>query len=318
MEAPSEVLTLIPGRSLDDPPKPKPDAVQKLEGRSPWAKAIWKALLRFRTSRSTLIAAGSAYYAFIAMFSLLALVYGVAALFNADAIASWMTDALEESLPGLVGEEGINPDTLARVGQATSLIGLVLLAVAGSAVMNALSGALHTIYGAPPDGRNVVAARVRLFGWLAVIGPLMLFSYALTTTANAFGAEILAEFNIDSGLTRALLVIAVALIGFVLDALLLYLVLGHLGGVRPNTKSILPGALVGALVFAVFKELMSVILEFSMDKPQYGSFAIPIGILFVFWLQFTTVYACAALTAGVADTRELHGESPGASDTTEP
>jgi membrane protein len=305
-QKPSDVLTLIPGDSLDQPPKPKPDLVETLEDKSPWAKAVWNALLRFKTAQSTLIAAGTAYYAFIAMFSLLALVYGIAALFNADEIAKWMTDALEDTLPGLVGDDGINPDTLARVGRASSLIGLVLLALAGSAVMNALSGALHTIFGAPSDGRNFVLQKARLLGWLAVLGPLMLISYALTTTMNAFGEDILSDLNIESGVTKALLTIAVAVVGFALDALLLFLVLGHLGGIRPNRRSILPGALLGALVFAVFKELMALILEFSIDKPQYGSFAVPIGILFVFWLQFTAVYACASLTAGIAETPELH------------
>jgi uncharacterized BrkB/YihY/UPF0761 family membrane protein len=46
---------------------------------------------------------------------------------------------------------------------------------------------------------------------------------------------------------------------------------------------------------------MTLLVAFTVDKPQYGAFAAPIGVLFVLYLQSTALYAAAALTAGVAE-----------------
>ncbi|HKY15178.1 MAG TPA: hypothetical protein VJM33_09660, partial [Microthrixaceae bacterium] len=98
--APSDVLRPIPGDALDPEPKEKPKAVAKLEESRPWISAGWQALQRFKAAKAPLIAGGTAYYAFLAMFSLLALAYGVVAIISADSLAERMTDALEEALPG--------------------------------------------------------------------------------------------------------------------------------------------------------------------------------------------------------------------------
>jgi membrane protein len=300
--APAPVLTPIPGTPIDAPPRPVPKAVHRLERTSPWATVAWKAYGRFRASRSPLIAGGTAYYAFLAMFSLLALVYGVAALVSADRIAEWLTDALEEALPGLIGDEGIDPDTLARVGRTSSVVGLVLLVWSGSAVMVAASDGLHQIYGAPPDGRNVAQRRLHLLGWLAVIGPLVVLSYTLSTAVGGFGQALLEEWGVDSAVTRALVLVVATLLTFGLDVGIMVLLLGRLGGIRPARRPLLVGAVVGAVVIGLFKALMAVIVSWSVDKPQYGSFTIPIAVLVVLWLQALGLYASACLTAGAADT----------------
>lgn len=44
-----------------------------------------------------------------------------------------------------------------------------------------------------------------------------------------------------------------------------------------------------------------ILVAFTVDKPQYGAFAAPIGVLFALYLQTTALYGSAALTAGIAD-----------------
>lgn len=300
--APSDVLTPIPGRPLDVPPKPKPKAVRKLERTSVWGTAAWNTYARFRAAKSPLIAGGTAYYAFLAMFSLLALVYGVATLVSAESLAEWLTDALEEALPGLVGDEGIDPDTLADVGRRTSIVGLALLVWSGSAVMVAASDSLYQIYGAAPDGRNPVRRRLHLFGWLVVIGPLIVLSYTLSTAVGGFGRRLLEEWGIASGVTRALVLGVAVLLTLALDVGIMALLLGRLGGIRPPGRPLLVGAVAGAVAIGVLKALMAVIISWSVDKPQYGSFTIPIAVLVVLWLQSMVLYGAACLTAGTAET----------------
>lgn len=277
-------LRPIPGRRLGPLPKPKPKAIARFERDRPWARIGWLALERFKAANVTLIAGGTAYYAFVAMFSLLAFVYGVATLVDADQIATWMTKALEEALPGLVGEGGVDPTALEQLGRTTSVIGLAVLLWSGLAVMVATSNSLRTIYGAGPDGRDPATKRVHLLGWLAVVGPLIMLSYTLATAVTRISA-------VWSG----------GLVTLALDLGITALLLGRLGGIRPPTRPLLVGSAVGALVIGVLKAAMAAIVSWSIDKPQYGSFTIPIAILVVLWLQAIALYACACLTAAAAD-----------------
>jgi membrane protein len=275
--------------------------VRALERKSPWATVAWKAVARFKAANAPLIAGGTAYYAFLAMFSLLAAAFGVAALVGADDFATWLTDALEEALPGLVGDEGLDTDTLIRIGRTTSVLGLALMVWSGSAVMVAVSNALHHLYGAPPDGRNVVARRGLLIGWLAVLGPLVMLSYTITAGASGFGQEVLEELGIDSPPTQALVLATALILTLALDVGIMWLVLTKLGGIRPARRATMVGAAVGAVAIGLLKVVLSTVVSWSLDKPEYGAFALPVAILVVLWFQSMALYGAASLTAGRAD-----------------
>ncbi len=300
-DAPAEVLTPIPGTSVDPEPRSKPKAVRSLEDRTPWATVVWRAVARFKVARSPLIAGGTAYYAFLAMFSLLAAAFGVAAIVGADGFSDWLTEALESALPGLVGDEGLDTDTLISIGRTTSVVGLLVMVWSGSAVMVAASDALHHLYGAPPDGRNLLARRAYLIGWLVILGPLVVLSYTLTAAAGSFGTAVLDELGLDSAATRALVLAGAWVLTVALDVGIVALLLSRMGGIRPPRRALVLGSVVGALLIGALKVLMSTIVAWSLDKPQYGAFALPIAILVVLWLQAMALYAAAALAAGRAE-----------------
>ncbi len=81
----------------------------------------------------------------------------------------------------------------------------------------------------------------------------------------------------------------------------MYLVLGRLGGIRPPRDPRLIGAIVGALVIEVLKQVMALLVNLVIAKPQYGALAAPIGIMFVLYLQSTALYGVASLTAALAE-----------------
>ena len=299
--SPADVLTPIPGRRIDRDPKAKPSRLAEIERDRPWVRTIWETWVRFKTARAPLMAAGTSYYGFIAMFSLLAVAYGVAAILDAEVIADWLTDSLSDALPGLVGEEGIDPATLERIGRTTSLVGLLLLLVSGAAVVSAASDSVHQVYGAAPDGRNPAARRALLLAWLAVLGPLIVVSYSLTTAVSGFGRDILDAFGLTNSLGRGMVLAVASLVTFALDTAIAALMLSRLGGIVPARRAVLPGALLCAVVITLVKMLTGVIVGWSVDRPQYGSFAIPVTVLVVLWIQAMALYAAACLTAGIAD-----------------
>jgi membrane protein len=298
-------LPPIPGEPIDPPPKAPPETVQGLDeadGVASTAVGVgYRALTRFNEARATLLAAGTTYYVFLAMFSLIALGYGITALFGADKIASYLTQAIAEAFPGLLGEEGIDPAELRSIGQAASIVGLVAMLYAGSGAMVAANSSIHLIYGAPKDPRNYALKRVRMLGMLVILGSLIAFSFVAGTFTVRFSDRILTTVGLGTTPEHIFWTLAGVVVTLATDFLIVYLILGRLGGIRPPRRAHLIGATVGAFVIQILRIPMALILEFSANKPQYGALAIPIGVLLVLYLNSITVYGAAALTAGIAE-----------------
>jgi uncharacterized BrkB/YihY/UPF0761 family membrane protein len=290
----------IPGEPIDPPPKEPPEVVESLDERSPVAGIAYRAFLRFSHAKASLLAAGTTYYLFLAMFALLAFGYGLAATFGSDELSEWLTDALEEALPGLVGDEGIDPDQLRAVGDASSLIGLGLLLYSGGGAMVAAGNSLHLIYGAPPDPRSFLVARVRLLAWLAIVAPLILVSFAIPTFIASVATDVEGVLGSTDVPTWLWVVVSLAVTAAV-DFAILYLLVGILGGIRPERRARVIGAATGTIVVTVLKFFLAFIVSWSIDRPQYGAFALPITILLILYLLTMGLYASAAVTAGVAD-----------------
>ena len=128
METPP-ILLPIPGDVVDPPAGTLPTQVLRLQSR---AGAVgtgvslgMRATTRFTASRATLLAAGTTYYLFLALFSVLTLAYGITAALGAEQLADYITEALSAAFPGLVGGSGIDPEQLRSTAQATTILSVV-------------------------------------------------------------------------------------------------------------------------------------------------------------------------------------------------
>lgn len=298
-------LPPIPGDPIDPPPKNAPGVVKKLEERGDTTGATvgiaFRALTRFSGSRASLLAAGTTYYAFLALFSLIALAYGVVAILGADDLALLLTEAISEAFPGLLGDEGIDPDQLRAVGQAAGIVGLLTMLYAGGGAMGAVSASIHLVYGAPPDPRSLVPAKLRLLGWLLVLGPLLVLSFVGGSVLLRLGGRLLAEVGVAGTTGQVLLSVLGIAVTLAIDGLVVYLLLTRFGGIRPPRRAVLPATLVGAVILQIVRLPLAFVLELSLDNPRYGAFAIPIGVLLVIYLNTLAIYGAAALAAGLAD-----------------
>ena len=301
----STFLSPIPGDPVDPPVKELPERVRLLQAR---AGAVGTGLtigmrtsVRFTHSRATLLAAGTTYYLFLALFSILTLAYGLAAALGADQLSAYITEALSQAFPGLVGGSGIDPDALRSVGQTTSIVSAVGLLYGSTGAVLAASRSIHGIYGAPPNPRNFVWVRVWSFGWFVVLAPLVLLSFVSASfTANLSG-RLLEAAGVQWHGPRYLLGGAALVLTMALNFLVVHLLLGRMGGIRPPRRPHLVGAAVGAVVIEVLKQVMALLVGLVVAKPQYGALAATIGILFVLYLQSSALYGVASLTAALAE-----------------
>ena len=310
------ILLPIPGEPIDPPAKDLPQRVRLLQSRQ---DAVGSGLtigvrtsLRFTGSRATLLAAGTTYYLFLALFSVLTLAYGLTAALGAEQLSSYITEALSAAFPGLVGGTGINPDDLRSIGQTTTIVSAVGLLYGSTGAVLAASRSLHAIYGAPENTRNVVWVRFWSLGWFLVLAPLVLLSFVSASfTANLSG-RLLDAVGLTWGGPQLLLGAVAFALTMVLDFIVVHLMLGRLGGIRPARTPLLVGAAAGAVATEVLKQVMALLVGFVIDKPQYGALTAPIGIMFVLFLQSSALYLVASLTAALA---ERGGEAPGPAST---
>lgn len=304
MESPP-ILLPIPGVLVDPPAKDLPKRVRLLQSRAgPVGASVTigtRTSARFTQSRATLLAAGTTYYLFLALFSVLTLAYGLTAALGAERLAGYITEAMSEAFPGLVGGSGIDPDQLRSVAQATSVVSAVGLLYGATGALLAASRSLHAVYGAPENTRNFLWVRLWALGWFLALAPLVLLSFVgASFTANVSGRLLDALGLHWDGPTLLLGAVALVLT-MVLNFLVVFLMLGRLGGIRPPRAPRLAGAAAGAVVIEVLKQVMALLVGFVIDKPQYGALAAPIGIMFVLYLQSSALYAVASLTAAMAE-----------------
>ncbi len=299
----------IPGTLIDPPQKHRGTLVRKLDDTVAASGVAYRAFHRFTKARATVLAAGTTFYVFLSLFAVVVFAYGLAATLGAERIAETVTEYLGEAFPGLIGDDGIDPEQLESTGQATSTIGLVILLYSGSGAVAAMASSMHMLYGAPQDPRNFVWNRARYLLWLLLIGPLIVLSYVPSTFITAFLDPLIERFALEGTGVRTVVVALSLLLTFALNFLIVMLLLRNFGGIRPSRRALTVGAAAGALVFEILKYAVHLVIQNSLDNPTYGAFAIPIAVLLVLYLQTITLYGSASLTAAVA--RHSVGVVPG-------
>lgn len=298
-------LPSIPGRRIDPPPKPAPEKIRRLASRpgalGSTAGFGLRLANRFSRARLSLLAAGTTYYLFLALFAVVAFAYGLAATLGTAELTEYLTEAIENAFPGLLGENGLDPEQLRSVGQATSIVGLLALLYAGLGGVGAAHQSVHAIYGAPVDPRNFVVSKLRYLGWLLALGPLILLSFVSSSFTSNLSSTIFNAIGIDGSGWATLIQVAAVILTFAVDFTIIYLILAHFGGIRPDRRSLVTASVFGAIVVELLKTLMATLIAFTVERPQYGALAVPIGVLFVLFLLCTALYASAAIAAAVAD-----------------
>jgi uncharacterized BrkB/YihY/UPF0761 family membrane protein len=160
---------------------------------------------------------------------------------------------------------------------------------------------MHLIFGAPPDPRPYPLLKARHALLLLGVAPLIVVSFAAVSLTSDLITPLLEAVGLDSGPIRSVLTGVGLVVGYAVDVLILWILLGTLGGIRPHNRPRLIASMVGAVAIGVIKQLLDLIITWSLDKPQYGAFAAPLAALFVFSLLANVLYYTAALAAGIND-----------------
>ncbi|MEY2581239.1 MAG: rane protein [Ilumatobacteraceae bacterium] len=239
-----------------------------------------RAVEGFRKHRSGRNAALIAHFGFLSVFPLL-LVFTTVLGFVLQSHARLRIDITDSALNQLpfVGQQ-IGTDPAKLHGNALVLIlGVTASLWGGMKAFVAVHGALDDIGEVPLDERsNLVKTRLRALLGMVYVGGAQILAAILTGLASVTGVRVI---------SKVLLVVFTVAI----DTAVLALSYRWLRTKWPSWRSVLPGAIVGGVLFAALQVVGVAVVGRSISKasPVYGTFASVIGLLF--WLSLHAMIA---------------------------
>lgn len=269
------------------------DTVDRLRRRWPWFDHLALAGVRYNRMDGDLMAAGVTYFAFLSIFPVVLLAASIAGLVLAGdtLLRSQLIRAIREAVPGETGDFLVRQvtDAISSSG-VTGVVGGLLFVYAGLRTMDKLRIGVRRTWTGRPVEADFLKDNVRdvlSFVALAVVG---LLSIALTGGATTATAWVLRAVGLEGVpgifLLTTVVGIALALIGDTAIFLWLLKVVPH---TRVDVRSILPGALFGAVGFEVLKVLGSLYLALISGSVTASTFGGAVGILV--WINLVSRYA---------------------------
>jgi membrane protein len=274
---------------------------------SPAADHLVRAVDRFLDVQGSLLAAGITYYAFLALFPLAAVGFGL------TAVIARLVPSVDVSVKQQVADilpAGTDLSGLTSAGLVVGLIGLGVLLYAGVRWLAAMRRSLTLIWGRHPRDVPYLRGLLRDILSLALLGACVLGSLALSVLsqyATAFSSNVLGG---DSGLQAVIVRAAGLLVALLVDFAVVYALFWGLAGDGPDGpgrgRALVPGALIGALGFEVLKQAGAVIVSSASSNVVYGTFAVTVGL--IVWIAYVSrwllLVACWTATSGSGDAAE--------------
>lgn len=280
--------------------------LSRARARVPLLDHLLRAGKRYKADNGDRLAAGVTYFWFLSLFPILLLAISILGYaLGADAeqrVVNGLGDALPPGLAETLGQ------TLRDAKGPAGIIGVVGLLFAGLGWVDALREALRTMWHQNVAAGNIIVKKLRdivvLLGLFVVIGA----SVAVTGFVTSFSDQVLHAVNLESGpLTTAFTRILGYALALAADtALFLYLFI-RLSRAKAPIRSVLDGAIFGAVGFEILKVVGGIYVARTTSKGEatYGTFAVVVGLLLFLYLAsrlilFSAVFAVTA--AGDSDT----------------
>ncbi|MDB5899454.1 MAG: putative rane protein [Ramlibacter sp.] len=255
------------------------------------------------------MSAAMSFYGILSLAPLLLAIVGM--------LGWWMDrTTLEESLlrqlGSIIGDQGtvVLSDTLKSAqepaqGIAASIIGFLVLLFGATGVFNELQSAFELVWAhgraAPPRQSwwHAASLRLRGVGYILVFGFLLLVSLVISTLLSLFSG-----IAGDRQALEILVRVINEVISFVVCTALFAGLMRLSGGHKPKWRFLLFGASVGALMFTIGRQLMTLYLSSAAVVSAYGAAGSLIVLLM--WIYFSS--AVLLLGAGCARALEEHVE----------
>jgi membrane protein len=241
------------------------------------------------------------FFGFLSFFPILALAFfvvGIAAHIYPD-LRGDVHRTINELLPGVIGpDKGEIPmRTFEHAAGAVGTIGLVGVLYSGLGWLSGMRDALEVMFATPRRAQpNLLVGKARDLGTLVLIGLTLLTSVALSAAVAGFSSTILRWVHIDpqSAVPQALLWVIGHALAIVATSVLLLVMFRLLTDPRMPRRSLLEGALLGAVGFEILKMVANFLLGQTKSQPAFQAFGV--ALILVVWINYFSrlvMYAAA-------------------------
>ncbi|GIH74331.1 YihY/virulence factor BrkB family protein [Planobispora longispora] len=260
-----------------------------------WFDHLLRTVQRYQLQFGDRLAGAVTYFAFLSFFPIIVLSFAAVGFFlsvtpDAD---DTLRAAINGYLPGLAGKLPI--DQIATSKATAGIIGLLGLLYSGLGAIDVLRGALRQMSMTTDPPLNFALGKLRDLSALILVGITMITSVVIGGFATQASETVAGWLGLSKSFLGTGTVWLVGLgVSVAADTVVFLILLGWLGRSTQPFRVILRGALLGAIAFALLKQLAAFLLSFTLGNPAYGVFAVMVGLLV--WINFSAriiMYAAA-------------------------
>jgi len=269
-------------------------ALDRRQQQSPRLSFVAAVIKKFGDDGASQLAALIAYYGFLALFPLLLVfvtVLGFVLQGNASAQNSVLHSTLSQ-FPVIGNQLQNNVHSLKGSGLSLA-IGLIGSLLAGLGITGATQNAFNQVWYIPHKRRpNFLTWRLRGLGLLVLLGLLSIVS---TTAAGLVTAQTAGAIEVVGGIVVALAI----------NLLLFFTAFRLLTSEEVDTRDLIPGVIVGALLWQILQHLGGYYVDHVVRhaKETSGLFAFVLGLLA--WLYLGGQVTLLAAEVNVVRARRL-------------
>ena len=259
-------------------------------------------------------AGGMTYYGFLSFFPVLALavfVVGLVSRIYPDA-QSDLRDVIDDVLPGIIGnrEGQISLADIRTFSGWAAVIGVLGVLYSGLGWLSSMREALIVVFEKPAfEQPNFVIGKLRDLLTLATVGATLFVSVAVTGFVRGFSDLLLDLVGLDTAFGWLVGLITIV-VGLAVNALLFFLIFQMLARPEVPRRSLVQGALLGAVTFELLKLLSQFLLGATRGQPAFQAFGI--ALILVVWINYFSrvVLYSASFAWTTAEARALRTEGP--------
>lgn len=272
------------------------------------AVRVW---FHYLERRGFMLADSVTYRALFSVFAGVLLGFSFAALWLSDNPQAMqaLVSSVDAAIPGLIsidGESGIVDVTEITAPEGVTLTGIVsLVALFGGAIgaIGATRAALRTLAGELHDDSFWVWVILRNVVLAIIIGASFLLSAVVTFFSTAVIDNVREWIGLEEGILADIATWTVTLgVVFLLDGALIILLFVSLSGVKARLRTMLSGAVLGAIGLTVLQQLSGLFVRGASANPLLASFAALIALLLWFNLASQVILIASTwILIGVAE-----------------
>lgn len=265
--------------------------VARLRRRHSWLDHALRAVGHYGSVGGNAQAGAVTFFGFLSFFPILALAFFVVGLV-AQVYPDLRGDVhrtIDQLMPHVIGNgRGEIPmRTFEQAAGTLGAFGVLGVLYSGLAWISGMREALEVMFVVPRRAHpNLLVGKVRDLGTLLVVGLVLLVSVTLSAAVAGFSSAILRWVGVDPGglVPQAMLWLVVHLLAVVATTVLLMAMFQLLVETTLPRRSLVEGALLGAVGFELLKMLANFLLGLTRDQPAFQ--ALGVALIVVVWIHY--------------------------------